>query len=204
MTRGEMGELTRFKNQIFLHGIVFALFFEAGSLFVLGLNREFAYGLALGTCIAIVNFSILVFTGKALLNARKPLMGLASYILRLCVYGFAFYMALQVSLVSGTGAALGFFTIKLGIYSIYVIKPWFVKRMAKDSKVRSEDTGILTEEENVVATAASEGEIFSEGSMDADKNGNKERSEFWREVFGSTFDDDRVSGNDARREKGKD
>ncbi|GHU50649.1 hypothetical protein FACS1894127_6180 [Clostridia bacterium] len=173
-----MGELTRFKNQIFLHGIVFALFFEAGSLLVLGLNREFAYGLALGTCIAIVNFSILVFTGKTLLNARKPLVGLASYVLRLCVYGFAFYMALRVSLVSGTGAALGFFTIKLGIYNIYVIKPWIMKKRAKASQ------GVSSRGEMIDTT-----EVSPE-KPGVDRSSKKKRSEFWHEVFGSTFDKD--------------
>jgi thiol:disulfide interchange protein len=108
--------LTAFKNQIFLYGIAVALIFEAGSLLFLGFNAFFAYGLALGTAIAIVNFNILVFISRRLLDRGNAWMGFVGYIVRLAVYGFAFYMALRVGHVAAIGAALGFITLKFAIY----------------------------------------------------------------------------------------
>ncbi|MDR1246755.1 MAG: hypothetical protein LBK57_06970 [Clostridiales Family XIII bacterium] len=115
-------ELTAFKNQIFFHGVIVALIFEAGSLLFLGFDTGFAYGLALGTAVSAVNFSILVFVSKRLLNGGRTWMGFAGYLVRLIVYGFAFFMALRVSNASAVGAALGFITLKIAVYYIHGFK----------------------------------------------------------------------------------
>ncbi|MDR0425462.1 MAG: ATP synthase subunit I [Clostridiales Family XIII bacterium] len=130
-------EITAFKNRIFIYGILTAVIFEAGSLFFLGFSRDFAYGLALGTAIAIVNFNILAFTlQRVIANGKKWLM-LASYLLRLCIYGFAFYMAATISLVSAAGTALGFVTLKIAIYYLHGFKAKF----SKGRKARPEPEG---------------------------------------------------------------
>ncbi|MDR2354850.1 MAG: hypothetical protein LBE16_01510 [Clostridiales Family XIII bacterium] len=115
-------DLTAFKNRIFFHGIVVALIFEAGSLFFLGPNAEFAYGLAFGTAVSIVNFNILVYMSRRLLSSGRAWMGFAGYLVGLTVYGFAFYMSLRVSLIAALGAGLGFLTLKLAIYYIHCIR----------------------------------------------------------------------------------
>ena len=104
-----------FKNRIFLYGILIALIIETGSLLFLGLNFDFAYGLALGTAVSVVNFNILAYTSRKLLHNGHVWMGFVGYIVRLVVYGFAFYTALRVSLVAALGSALGFLTLKLAI-----------------------------------------------------------------------------------------
>jgi small basic protein len=114
--------LTAFKNRIFLYGICIALILEAGSLLFLGFDLGFAYGLALGTAVSVVNFNILAYTSKKLLNNGRAWMGFACYIVRLVVYGFAFYAALRVSLVAALGSALGFLTVKLSIYYVHGIR----------------------------------------------------------------------------------
>jgi hypothetical protein len=120
-------ELTAFKNQIFMHGILLALIFEAGSLFFLGWDRGFAYGLALGTAISIVNFNILAFTLQIVLKNGKRWLTLVSYMIRLSIYGFAFYMAIKISLTAGAGAGLGFITLKVAIYYIHGFRAKFSK-----------------------------------------------------------------------------
>jgi hypothetical protein len=122
--------LAAFKNQIFFHGLVAALIFEAGSLLFLGFDAGFAYGLALGTAVSVVNFNILAHTSRRLLNGGRAWMGFAGYLVRLAVYGFAFYMALRVSHAAAIGAALGFLTLKLAIYYIHGFKS---PRLAKKS-----------------------------------------------------------------------
>jgi hypothetical protein len=114
--------LTAFKNRIFLYGICIALIFEAGSLLFLGFDLGFAYGLALGTAVSVVNFNILAYTSRKLLNNGRAWMGFVAYVVRLAVYGFAFYMALRVHHSAAIGAALGFLTLKLAIYCIHGFK----------------------------------------------------------------------------------
>ncbi|MDR2132191.1 MAG: ATP synthase subunit I [Clostridiales Family XIII bacterium] len=112
-------DLAAFKNRIFLHGLSIALIFEGGSLLFLGLDAGFAYGLALGTAVSIVNFNILARVSRRLLDGGRPWMSFVGYIARLAVYGFAFYMALRVSHIAAIGAALGFLTLKLAIYYVH-------------------------------------------------------------------------------------
>jgi hypothetical protein len=126
--RENIGDFNKFKTQILLCGIVFASVIWVASLLVLGPNLEFVYGLVLGTCICIVNFNVLVLAGKKALDTRKPVFGYAGYLIRLCIYGTAFYMALKVGLLSGIGAVLGFFTLTMSIFSIHMIKPALMGR----------------------------------------------------------------------------
>jgi hypothetical protein len=115
-------DLTAFKNRIFAHGILVSLIFEAGSLLFLGIDAGFAYGLALGTFISVVNFNILAFTSQKILRDGRAWTSFVSYIIRLAVYGFAFYMASRVSGVAALGAALGFISLKIAIYFIHIFK----------------------------------------------------------------------------------
>jgi hypothetical protein len=115
-------DLTAFKNHIFFHGILVALIFEAGSLFFLGFDIGFAYGLALGTAVSVVNFNILAYTSQRLLDGGRAWMGFVGYLVRLAVYGFAFYMALRVSHAAAIAAALGFLTLKCAIYYVHGFK----------------------------------------------------------------------------------
>ncbi|MBR0599188.1 ATP synthase subunit I [Sinanaerobacter chloroacetimidivorans] len=129
-----MSELTAFKNQIFFYGIIVAALCELASLPFLGLNRMFSYGLALGTAIAIVNFNIMEFTLKKALAGRGGSMAFIGYILRLLIYGGAFYMSMRVGTISGLGTLLGFLTLKAAIYYLHGFKAKF----SKDRKVRPE------------------------------------------------------------------
>jgi hypothetical protein len=124
-------DLTAFKNRICFCGICIALIFEVGSLLFLGLDAGFAYGLALGTAVSVVNFNILVYTSRRLLDGGRAWMGFVGYLVRLAVYGFAFYMALRVGYPSAFGAALGFLTLKLAIYYIHGFKALRLRSAAK-------------------------------------------------------------------------
>ena len=98
------------------------MIFEAGFLPFLGPDAAFAYGLALGTAVSVVNFNILAYTSRKLLNSGRAWLSFAGYIVRLAVYGFAFYTALRVNLVAALGSALGFLTLKLAIYYVHGVR----------------------------------------------------------------------------------
>lgn len=92
------------------------------SLVFLRIDVHFLYGLILGTFVSFVNLNILVSTSKLVLRKKKPALASLSLIFRLCIYGGVFYVALDVSVVSGIGCIIGFLTQKIAIYYIYGFK----------------------------------------------------------------------------------
>ena len=129
-------ELNAFKNQIVKYGVIIAILCEIISLPFLGWNPRFAYGLALGTCIAIANFHLLVFASKKVLDRGKG-VGLAfiGYILRLFLYGGGFYMSYRLGTDSGLATLLGYLTLKIGMIYLKGFKPKFSESSAKGKKL---------------------------------------------------------------------
>lgn len=122
-----MEGLTTFKNEIFKYGIAAAAVIELASLPFLGLDAQFLYGLFLGTAIAVVNFNLMDFSFRLALELRKGAIAFLGFLLRLAVYGVAFYMSLRVGLISGAGTALGFLTLKLALFYLHGYRPKFTK-----------------------------------------------------------------------------
>lgn len=129
-----MRDLAAFKNQIVIYGILVAILFQLASLPFLGPEVKFSYGLALGTAIAIVNFNIMEFTVRKTISGGGGILAFAGYMIRLLIYGGAFYMSMQVGTASGLATLLGFLTLKISIYYLHGLKA----RFSKDRKVRPE------------------------------------------------------------------
>lgn len=120
-------DLTSFKNQIFIYGIIVAAIFELASLSMLGIDARFFYGLSLGTAIAIVNFNLMALTFRLMLEMKKSAVAFLGYLVRIAIYGGTFYLSLQVGLISALGTALGFLTIKLALLYLHGLKAKFSK-----------------------------------------------------------------------------
>jgi|GEM_PF-1118241 len=134
-----MNDFTAFKNQIFIYTLIVAVFCQLISLIFLGVDVKFSYGLVLGTCVAIVNFNLLVFSSKAILkNSKGKGFAFASYIIRLLIYGVAFYMAMKVSVPAGLASVVGFLTLKLAIFYVCGIKTKFSKGRTVTPEVQQE------------------------------------------------------------------
>lgn len=120
------------------------------SLIFLRIDVQFLYGLLLGTFVSFVNLNILVFTSKLVLRKSKPVLASLGLILRLCIYGYVFYVALNVSVIAGIGCIIGFLTQKIAIYYIYGFKakystdrkisPELAAEFEKEDKEREEDS----------------------------------------------------------------
>ena len=117
-----MNNLTSFKLDIFKYTLVAAALFEAGSLPILGFDIKYSYGLALGVCISVISFNILLFISKKVLATGKKFMAPLGYLLRLPIYGFAFYVSMKVGTISGIACLLGFFTVTLSMIYVHGIK----------------------------------------------------------------------------------
>ena len=184
----------RFKTQIFLHGLIFASVIEAGSLIILGPDLGFVYGLSMGTCIAVVNFNILIFAGNKVLNTGKPVIGFAGYLLRLCIYGIAFYMALNISLASGMGAILGFMTITLAILFLHMVRPLLSGKKSGADIIRPDEADESAQSVQGVSFAAGNDKPDEPDGFSDRNTGKKKRGRFsawfYREVLKSAFDED--------------
>jgi len=129
-----MNDLTAFKNKIFLYGIIVMVVFEIASLPLIGLDLKYAYGLLLGTFIAIANFNILAFTLKKVLRDGNKSFIFLGYFLRLALYGVAVVTAFKAGNNAGFGSLLGFITVKVSIYYLHGFKTKF----SEGRKVRPE------------------------------------------------------------------
>lgn len=113
-------------NILCLYGIIAAIIIELLSLCVIGWNLHFAYGLALGTCIAIVNYNIHAVSAALSLDLGKGLIiTMAGYVIRLAIYGAVFLLSYKTALASGIATIFGYMTIKMAMIYHYGIKPGF-------------------------------------------------------------------------------
>ena len=118
-----MDEFSKFKNRILLYGLVAAGIFELISLIFLGLSTRFVYGLLIGTCIAVVNFNIMIFCAKRVLEKEKPYWSTLGYVIRFLIYGVVLYMTFRSSYIVGIGCGAGFLTIQTSIFYIHILSP---------------------------------------------------------------------------------
>lgn len=140
-----MNEINALKKQIFLYGILVAVLCEIISLFILGLNMKFSYGLALGTCIAIVNFNLLIFTWNKVLTSGSKWLAVIGYFIRMALYGYCFFICVKIGYMVGFACLIGFFTLKLPMYWLYGIK----YKYNRNRKVRPEVQAIYDEEDRI-------------------------------------------------------
>jgi hypothetical protein len=113
-------------DPLYCYSIIAAAIIMAGSLPIIGWNPLFAYGLALGTCIAVVNYNILVFSSKAALDRGRGVgLIIIGYTLRMAIYGGVFLFSYRTDTVSGIATLLGYLTVKLGMFYKYGFRPGF-------------------------------------------------------------------------------
>ncbi len=122
-----MEDLTKFRNKIFIFGVLVMLVAEAISLPFIGLDWKFSVGLLLGTAIAIVNFAIMTKFSVMIVEGKNRFLASMSYLIRLLLYGGVFYMSVKISLAAGIGSVCGFMTLKVAIFIIHGILPYFAK-----------------------------------------------------------------------------
>jgi len=123
-----MNDLTKFKLQIFKYMLIVAILFGLGSLPFLGVSIPYLYGLALGTCVGALGFSLLVFMSEKVLALRKAWLAPLGYFMRLPIYCLAFYLCYAgYGLASGIGCIFGIMTIQVSIIYVHGIKAKFTK-----------------------------------------------------------------------------
>lgn len=106
---------------------------EIVSLLFLGWNPKFLYGLALGTFVALGNFSLLLATSKLTLLTKKGMfINILGYVIRLTIYGGTFFISYRLGVVPGIGTLLGFMTLKIALYHEHGIRPGFKKQKKQE------------------------------------------------------------------------
>jgi hypothetical protein len=117
-----MTELYSFKKEIYKYALICALIFELVSLLIFGPGIEFAYGLCMGTLVAVANFSSMAFVFNRMLTTKKIGISILGYIIRLSFCAAAVLAALQIGKISALGAIAGLLTIKAAIFYLHGIK----------------------------------------------------------------------------------
>lgn len=102
-----MQKISKIKTKNLQYCVAGAAVLWIASLFFLGLNVIFPYGLALGTAVALVGMHVLAATieGAARSGRKAPLI--VGYVLRIVLYGGALYIAFKTGTAAGVGAAAG-------------------------------------------------------------------------------------------------
>ncbi|NLY70106.1 MAG: hypothetical protein GX076_00210 [Clostridiales bacterium] len=133
-------ELKAFLSPIIKSGIVLTVLCQLASLIIIGWSPHFLYGIVLGACISIVNLNFLSFTVTMTLNGRfGPFISVTGYIVRLLIYGGAFFVSYNTSLTSGIATIIGYIIFKVAIYYSYGFKPGFASRSYKNVKLNDLD-----------------------------------------------------------------
>ncbi|MBO5666271.1 MAG: ATP synthase subunit I, partial [Firmicutes bacterium] len=116
------------KGKIYKYSIITAIVIDLISLIFLGLDRQFAAGLILGTCISAINFRLHVLQILTLDVSKPRKFGaFVRYVIRILLYAVGFYLALRISYICALGALLGFLTQKIAIIIEFVFRPLLIK-----------------------------------------------------------------------------
>ena len=135
--RGRMN-ISKFKKEITLCIIALAVVVEVVSLPFLGWNILFAYGLAIGTVVAIVNTNILSRAAQKAVDTDNKKVFISSYILRIVIYGGAFILSIKTAGIAGLGTAIGFFLPQISMYIVAGLLPKIRKMRGLENPVHYE------------------------------------------------------------------
>lgn len=118
----DMIDLSGFKKEIIRYGLVVGIIVAIGSLVFLGIDLRFYAGLALGTGITLINFEILVYSGRKAVENRKRGPVIVGYGVRLPIYAIGLIIAVQFGMHCMAGCAIAFFETQIAMLYLYGIK----------------------------------------------------------------------------------
>ena len=102
------------------------------SLTAIGPSRSFSYGLAIGTCAAVLSLYIISFTIKSAAEKGKRKPVVFGYIGRVLLYGGALCLAANTAVYSLAGAAIGLLLPHVTMYIAYGILPVLKRKIKKE------------------------------------------------------------------------
>ena len=135
--------MSEIKKTITKYTIIIAAIAAVISLFVFGPNILFPYGIALGVCASLVNLSVISSSiDRAVASGRKAPV-IIGFLIRIVLYGAAFFLAVRTGGISGLGAAIGFLLPRLCLHIHYGFLPWFRQKTGREPKpVYKTDTSV--------------------------------------------------------------
>ena len=120
------------KKETIRYTIIAAIATEVISLPLLGLNILFPYGLAIGTCIAIINLNIISTSiSKAIEKGRKGPVTLG-LIVRIMTYSGGALLTFTTSPIAGLGATVGFLLPRIALFIMKAVVPTIKRKFKKE------------------------------------------------------------------------
>ncbi len=132
-----MNSLGQFKKEIYTYALICAVLIELVSIPIIGAGTEFAYGIGLGTLIAIANFSLMALAGSLMITTKNTFIGMLGYMIRMVLSAAAVLIALKISVVCAAGTVAGLLTIQLAIFFLYIFKKGKKKSLKITEKIES-------------------------------------------------------------------
>lgn len=140
--KNEMGKTKQKKldNPSYIYCLIVGAIIELASVYFIGWDVLFLYGLVLGTAVAIVNYKLLVFFSRLALSSKRGVgLVVIGYIARLSIYGGIFYLSYRSGLTSGVGTLLGYITLKVVIFYEYGFRPGMASKKYDKTRLKNLD-----------------------------------------------------------------
>ena len=102
------------------------------SLPVLGPNIPFLYGLALGTCIAVIALFIISRTVEMAADSGSRSPVIFGFVIRVLLYGGVLYLAAGTSVFSLAGAAIGLLLPHIALYVMHGLVPVIRRKIKRE------------------------------------------------------------------------
>lgn len=129
-----MDDISKIKKQVAVYGFVFIVICQIVSLFVIGFNLLFSVFLLAGFAAGILNFNLIEFFLKKMLESGNAGFSTLSFVIRILIYCAVFFIAVKQGTAPGLACLLGILAPKLPLYYFHAVKTEF----NKDRKVRPE------------------------------------------------------------------
>ncbi len=120
-----MDDVGKIKKQVALYGFIVIAVCQTISLFIIGFDLWFTVFLLAGFAAALVNFNILAFFLKKMLDSGNAGFSTISFVIRILIYCGVFFLAIKQGTAPGLACLLGYLASKLPLYYFHAVKPDF-------------------------------------------------------------------------------
>ena len=124
--------ISKIRKDIILYTVIAAAVCQLISLPIVGPSILFTYGLAIGVCAAVIALNIIGFSVERATDSGKRKPVIFGYIFRILLYGGALILAVNTSVTSLAGAAIGLLLPHAVMCVIYGMLPVVRRKIAKE------------------------------------------------------------------------
>lgn len=131
-----MDDIGKIKKQVAVYGFAFIVLCQIVSFFIIGFDAVFSVFLLAGLLAGIINFNIIAFFLKKMLDSGNAALSTLSLVIRILIYCAVFFIAVKQGTAPAFACLMGFLAPKLPLYYFYAVKPDFNTKRKVRPEVR--------------------------------------------------------------------